>query len=113
MPTNPNVFLFFVSISFVLFLFRTNKENLRHAHTLSMTTMTTTTMTTTIAMPTTDINALDDDGRTKIYLAAEAGDAAEVARFLELNADFELPATGFYRYLSLFNDKNFINLYSF
>ena len=44
------------------------------------------------AMPA-DINAYDDDGLTKIYLAAEAGDAAEVARLLELQADFDLPTT--------------------
>ena len=37
-----------------------------------------------------DINARDERGRTKIYLAAEAGDAAEVAQLLELKADFEL-----------------------
>ena len=37
-------------------------------------------------------NARDNDGRTKIYLAAEAGDAVEVARFLKLKADVELPA---------------------
>ena len=39
-----------------------------------------------------DINACDERGRTKIFLAAEAGDAAEVGRLLELKADFELPA---------------------
>ena len=36
------------------------------------------------------INARDARGQTKIYLAAEAGDAAEVARLLQLEADFEL-----------------------
>ena len=44
------------------------------------------------AMPA-DINTYDDDGLTEIYLAAEAGDAAEVARLLELQADFDLPTT--------------------
>ena len=68
--------------------------------------------TTTTAMPA-DINAYDDDGLTKIYLAAEAGDAAEVARLLELNVDFELPTTDYRKYLSPFNDKKlFINLFN-
>ena len=62
-----------------------------------------TTTTTLLA----DINARDDDGRTKIFLAAEAGDAAEVVRLLELKADFELRTIDFYRYLSLFNDKKY------
>ena len=61
--------------------------------------------TTTTAMPA-DINAYDDHGLTKIHLAAEAGDAAEVARLLELKADVELPTTDWRKYLSLFNDKN-------
>ena len=52
--------------------------------------------TTTTAMPD-DINARDERGRTKIYLAAEAGDAAEVVRLLELQADFELPTTTDYK----------------
>ena len=54
-----------------------------------------------------DINARDARGYTKIYRAAEAGDAAEVARLLQLKADFELLETGFFRYLSvaLYNDK--------
>ena len=64
--------------------------------------------TTTTAMPD-DINARDDEGQTKIFLAAEAGDAAEVARLLELQADFELPTKDFRKYLSLFNDKQSIN----
>ena len=50
------------------------------------------------------INAYDDEGKTKLYLAAEAGDAAEVARLFELKADCELPSTGYFMYLSLFND---------
>ena len=37
-------------------------------------------------------NAHDLEG-TKIYLAAQAGDAAEVARLLELKADFDVPTT--------------------
>ena len=41
------------------------------------------------------INARDHNGRTKIYRAAEAGDAAEVARLLELKADFDLPTTDY------------------
>ena len=49
------------------------------------------TKTKTTATPA-DINACDERGQTKIYLAAEAGDAAEVARLLESKADFELPA---------------------
>ena len=67
--------------------------------------------TTTTATPD-DINAYDDDGRTKIFLAAGAGNAAEVARLLKLKADFELPTTDFRKYLSLLNDKNFINLFN-
>ena len=39
-----------------------------------------------------DIDAQDDEGQTKIYLAAEAGNAAEVARLLTLKADFEQPS---------------------
>ena len=50
--------------------------------------------TTTKATPA-DINARDDKGKTKIYLAAEAGDAAEVARLLELKADFELSTSDY------------------
>ena len=50
--------------------------------------------TTTTAMPA-DINAGDNSGRTKLYLAAEAGDAAEVARLLELKADVELSTTDY------------------
>ena len=67
--------------------------------------------TTTTA--TAGINARDDEGKTKIFLAAEAGDAAEVARLLELKADFELPTTDVPKYLSLFNDKKFINFIQF
>ena len=67
--------------------------------------------TTTTA--TAGINARDDEGKTKIFLAAEAGDAAEVARLLELKADFELPTTDVPKYLSLFNDKKFINFILF
>ena len=66
-------------------------------------------MGTTTSTPT-DIDAGDERGRTKIYLAAEAGDAAEVVRLLELQADFELPTTDYRKYLSPFNDKKlFIN----
>ena len=43
--------------------------------------------------PDDDVNARDGDGNTKIYLAAEAGDAAKVAHLLELKADFELRTT--------------------
>ena len=57
--------------------------------------------TTTTSTPA-NINARDDDGQTKIYLAAQAGNAAEVARLLELQADFELPETDHRMYLSLF-----------
>ena len=63
--------------------------------------------TTTTAMPA-DINARDEQGRTKLYLAAEAGDAAEVARLLELKADFDLPTTNFPKYRSLFLQKKTI-----
>ena len=59
------------------------------------------TTTTTTTATTADINARDERGKTKIYFAAEAGDAAEVARLLELQADFELPTTVL-KYLSLF-----------
>ena len=60
-----------------------------------------------------DINAYDDEGKTKLYLAAEAGDAAEVTRLLELQADVELPMTDKRKYLSLFNDKKTISLILF
>ena len=50
--------------------------------------------TTTTSTPA-DVNARDRWGRTKIYLAAETGDAAEVARLLQLKADFELPTTDY------------------
>ena len=70
-------------------------------------------MATTMTATPDDINAYDDDGRTKIFLAAKTGDATEVARLLELKADFELPTTDDYdKYLSLFNDKKFINFIS-
>ena len=36
-----------------------------------------------------DINARDERGRTKLYLAAETGDVADVARLLESRADVE------------------------
>ena len=57
--------------------------------------MATTTMT---AMPD-DINVYDEFGRTKIYIAAAAGDAAEVARLFELKADFKLPTTDHLKYV--------------
>ena len=38
----------------------------------------------------TDINARDEEGRTKLYLAAKAGDCDEVARLLTDKADPEL-----------------------
>ena len=76
---------FFVSFS-ISFFFRPKQTDLRRAYTLSMTTK------TTKATPA-DINAGDEFGRTKLYLAAQAGDAAEVARLLELKANFELPTT--------------------
>ena len=60
--------------------------------------------TTTTATPA-DINGRDEHGQTKIDLAAAAGDAAEVARLLELKADFELLTFDKRKYLSLFNDK--------
>ena len=50
-------------------------------------------------MPT-DIDAGDERGRTKIYRAADAGDGAEVARLLKLNADFDLPSD-YRKYMSL------------
>ena len=56
--------------------------------------------TTTTATPA-DINARGERGNTKIFLAAEAGDAAEVARLLELQADFELLTTD-YKYTCRF-----------
>ena len=66
--------------------------------------------TTTTAMPA-DINAYDERGQTKIFLAAEAGDAAEVARLLELRADFDLPTSNYRKYLSLFNDKRILLIF--
>ena len=93
--------LFSVSFRSLSFFFRAktkqNKTDLRRPHTLSM-------ATTTTATPA-DINARDKRGRTKIYHAADAGDAAEVARLLELKADFELLTFDKRKYLSLFNDK--------
>ena len=38
----------------------------------------------------TDINARDEEGRTKLYLAAVVGDCDEVARLLADKADPEL-----------------------
>ena len=55
-------------------------------------------MATTVSV---DINAYDDEIQTKMHRAAEAGDAAEVARLLELTADFELPTT---------NDPKFVRV---
>ena len=49
-----------------------------------------------------DINARDKRGQTKIFLAAAAGNAAEVVRLLELQADFDVPTTDYRKYLSLF-----------
>ena len=60
-----------------------------------------------------DINALDRWGQTKIYRTAEAGDAAEVARLLELRAYFELMTIDYRKYLSLFNDKKTVSLILF
>ena len=79
--------LFFVSFrSRFFFRAKTIQNRLEpRKHTLSM-------ATTTTAMPA-DVNARDERGQTKIFLAAEAGDAAEVARLLQLQADFELPTT--------------------
>ena len=62
-------------------------------------------MATTTTEPPADVNARDERGNTKTFLAAEAGDAAEVARLIELQADLELPTTDVYKYLSLFNDE--------
>ena len=59
-----------------------------------------------------DINAYDGVGRTKIYRAAEAGNAAKVARLLELKAEIELPNDRYRKYVSLFNDKKNINLFN-
>ena len=68
--------------------------------------------TTTTATPA-DINARNRNGQTKIYLAAEAGDAAEVSRLLQLKADFELPTTDSLKYRSLFNDKKLLIFFLF
>ena len=65
-------------------------------------------MATTTTKTPVDINARYNYGKTKIYLAAETGDAAEVARLLKLKADFELPMTDYPKYLSLFKFINFI-----
>ena len=61
-------------------------------------------MATTTTKTPADINARDERGQTKIFLAAQAGDAAEVARLLELKANVQLPNDRFHKYLSLFND---------
>ena len=63
--------------------------------------------TTTTATPA-EVNARDNDGQTKIFLAAEAGNAAEVERLLKLKADFELPAD-YRKYLSPFKRQK--NIY--
>ena len=68
--------------------------------------------TKTTATPA-DVNVRDHNGCTNIFLAAEAGDAAEVARLLELKADFELPMTDLSKYLSHLNDKKTILLIYF
>ena len=91
--------LFFPSRFDLVFFFgpkqTKQKQTCAAALTLSM-------ATTTTAMPA-DINAPDNKGRTKIFLAAEVGDTAEVARLLELKADFELPSmTDAFKYLSPF-----------
>ena len=57
--------------------------------------------TKTTATPA-DVNVRDHNGCTNIFLAAEAGDAAEVARLLELKADFELPETDSRRHVVAF-----------
>ena len=63
----------------------------------------------TLSMATTtatdDVDARYCWGETKIYLAAEAGDAAEVGRLLELKADFELPTTDFRRHAVAFKQQ--------
>ena len=69
-----------------------NKQNKQTCAAQTMATMTTETPA--------DINAHDSDGNTKLCLAAEAGNAAEVERLLELKADFELPKTDYRKYLS-------------
>ena len=51
---------------------------------------------------TSKIKAYDDEGKTKLYLAAEAGDTAEVARLLELKADDDLANNDDRKYVSLF-----------
>ena len=56
----------------------------------------------TTTTTTDDITARDELGQTKMFLAAEAGDAVEVARLLQLKTDFELPTTDNPKYLSLF-----------
>ena len=99
------VFGFCSAVVYSAFSGQTKTKQTRAAHTLSM-------ATTTIATPA-DISARDRNGHTKIFLAAEAGDAAEVARLLELQADFELPATNLNKYVSFLNDKKFINFIQF
>ena len=97
-------FYFFSSRFDLVFFSGQNKtKQTCAAHTLSMATTTTETSA--------DINARDRIGRTKIFLAAEAGDAAEVARLLQLKADFGL--LDWRRYLSLLNDKKIINFFLF
>ena len=87
-------FVFGCSFVFSQLFSGKNKTNQTCAtHTLSMATKT---KETPVA-----INACDELGRTKIFLAAEAGDAAEFARLLKLKADFEL-TTDHRKYLSLF-----------
>ena len=99
---------FVVSFSFLCFVFcpgqNKTKQTCAAQHILSM-------ATTTTATPA-DINARDRNGKTKIYRAADAGDAAEVGRLLHLKADLEL-LTGLFRYVLSFNDEKCINVLLF
>ena len=83
-------------VSFSLIVFFSGQNGTKQtgaAHTRSV--------ATTTSSPA-DIKARDLV-RTKMFFAAGAGDAAEVARLLQLKADIELPtATDPYKYLSPF-----------
>ena len=56
-------------------------------------------MATTTTTTSADVNARDEQGRTKLYLAAAAGNAAEVSRLLDLKPDCELAPRDSYKFV--------------